>query len=98
MGGYNAFQDAHLGIVLGLGLLAVFLKRYAVSAVAFHLLLLALVIQWAVWIQQVALQRGQAVVLSINRYFLHFPLFLLLLHHPDLSASSWATSGPSRCW
>jgi ammonium transporter Rh len=63
---YPAFQDTHLVVLVGFALLVTFLKRYAFSALGFHLLITALVLQWGIWVHEMILTRGQGVLLGFQ--------------------------------
>uniref|UniRef100_A0A4W4FXC5 Ammonium transporter AmtB-like domain-containing protein n=1 Tax=Electrophorus electricus TaxID=8005 RepID=A0A4W4FXC5_ELEEL len=55
---YANFQDVHVIVFLGFGFMSMFLVRYGFSGTGFGLLVAAMVVQWATFINTLDKQRG----------------------------------------
>ncbi len=63
---FLGFQDVHLLIFLGFGLLVAFLKRYTCSAIGYNLLIAAVVIQWGIFIHELIVYRMPHIVIDMK--------------------------------
>jgi len=65
---FPAFQDLHIMVFLGFGLIMTFLKRYSRGMLVHAFLVGGLVIQWATLLQGFFTMKSSKVELSIERY------------------------------